>query len=144
MGASAISPHTAAVTSDSRYSRSWQVAVWVLLAGVLGGTQAQAGPLTAAAGEFQPAERALSGQERSFKQLKRTFDEAERQRLWQAHLQSMAATLQQLQQLRPSGRMSLEQLRDWMTEHQRLMERLMGQMMQEHEFLMQGVPCPSK
>jgi hypothetical protein len=94
--------------------------------------------------QTRAVEDALLRQQHSLAAIGRSGDVLEQQRLWQAHLQTMAETLQQVQLLRPGGRMSLEQLRDWMAEHQRLMERLMTQMMQEHEFLKREVPCPVK
>ena len=99
-------------------------------------------PLWAAAAD--PQLRALDDRLAQQQQTLRAVEAArgeERRRKLAEHMRAMNETLAQLQQLKPSGRMSLEQLRDWMTEHQRLMTVLMGQMMQEHHLLQD---CPQR
>lgn len=98
-----------------------------------------------AAAADDPDQRALAHRIERQRQALRAVEQAqaaERNRLLAEHLRAMGETLAQLQKLRPGGRMSLEELRDWMTEHQRLMELLMAQMMQEHHLLTsQAPPC---
>ena len=99
-------------------------------------------PLWAAAAD--PQLRALNDrlarQQQTLHGVEAARGDERRQKLAE-HMRAMNETLAQFQQLKPSGRMSLEQLRDWMNEHQRLMVVLMGQMMQEHHLFQD---CPQR
>ena len=45
----------------------------------------------------------------------------------------------QMQKAKPRAGMTPEQMREWMDEHLKLMDQLMGQMMSEHHMMMQGM-----
>jgi predicted PurR-regulated permease PerM len=63
---------------------------------------------------------------------------AERQKLMQEHMNIMDQVLTQMQKAKPGTNMTPEQMRDWIDEHMKLMNDMMGQMMAEHHMMMQG------
>ena len=64
---------------------------------------------------------------------------AERQKLMQEHMKMMREMTAQMQKAKPRADMTAEQMREWMDEHLKLMDQLMGQMMDEHHMMMQGM-----
>ena len=64
---------------------------------------------------------------------------AERQRMMQEHMTMMRDITVQMQKAKPGSGMSPQQMREWIDEHMKLMQDLMGQMMDEHHMLMQGM-----
>jgi len=64
---------------------------------------------------------------------------AERQRMMQEHMTMMRDMTAQMQKAKPAGGMSPQQMREWIDEHLKLMQEMMGQMMDEHHMMMQGV-----
>jgi uncharacterized protein YicC (UPF0701 family) len=64
---------------------------------------------------------------------------AERQKLMQEHVKMMREMTAQMQKAKPRAGMTPEQMREWMDEHLKLMDQLMGQMMDEHHMMMQGM-----
>lgn len=64
---------------------------------------------------------------------------AERQKLMQEHMKMMRDMTAQMQKAKPRAGMTPEQMREWMDEHLKLMDQLMGQMMDEHHMMMQGM-----
>jgi len=58
----------------------------------------------------------------------------------------MQTMMAQMQKAKPHGGMSPEQTREWMNEHMKLMDEMLGQMMQEHHMMMQdmGMQGPGK
>ncbi|HEU4353869.1 MAG TPA: hypothetical protein VFR66_18530 [Burkholderiales bacterium] len=64
---------------------------------------------------------------------------AERQKLMQEHMKMMQDMTAQMQKAKPRAGMTPEQMREWMDEHLKLMDQLMGQMMDEHHMMMQGM-----
>lgn len=65
---------------------------------------------------------------------------AERDKLMQAHMKMMQDTMGKMQAMKPREGMTPQQQMEWMAEHQKLMDQMMGQMMSEHMILMQGMP----
>ena len=63
---------------------------------------------------------------------------AERQKMMQEHMQMMRDVTAQMQKAKPRAGMSPDQMREWMDEHMKLMNQMMGQMMDEHHMMMQG------
>lgn len=50
----------------------------------------------------------------------------------------MQDMMAQMQKAKPRDGMKPEQMREWMDEHMKLMQEMMGQMMGEHRMMMQG------
>ncbi len=67
---------------------------------------------------------------------------AERQKKMEAHMQMMSDVMAQMQKAKPAPGMSPDQMREWIDEHMKLMNELMGQMMDEHHMMMQGGGMP--
>ena len=65
---------------------------------------------------------------------------AERDKLMQEHMKMMQETLSKMQAMKPRDGMTPKEQKEWMDEHQKLMEQMMGQMMTEHHMMMQGMP----
>ena len=95
---------------------------------------------------------ALAGPDETHKQLIQRTQEAnkklvaaqaasgaERQKLMQEHMKMMRDMTAQMQKAKPRAGMTPEQMREWMDEHLKLMDQLMGQMMDEHHMMMQGM-----
>jgi len=67
---------------------------------------------------------------------------AQRQKMLEEHMAMMQTMMVQMQKAKPRGGMSLEQTREWMDEHMKLMDVLLGQMMEEHHMMMQDMGMP--
>ena len=65
---------------------------------------------------------------------------AERDKLMQAHMKMMQETMGKMQAMKPREGMTPQEQKDWMAEHQKLMDQMMGQMMTEHMILMKEMP----
>ena len=65
---------------------------------------------------------------------------AERDKLMQAHMKMMQETMGKMQAMKPREGMTPKDQQEWMAEHQKLMEQMLGQMMTEHHMMMQGMP----
>ena len=65
---------------------------------------------------------------------------AERDKLMQAHMTMMQDTMGKMQAMKPREGMTPQEQKDWIAEHQKLMDQMMGQMMTEHMILMKGMP----
>ena len=63
----------------------------------------------------------------------------ERDKLMQEHMAMMQATMGKMQTMKPREGMPPKEQMEWMGEHQKLMEKMMGQMMTEHHVMMQGM-----
>ncbi|MFN0299752.1 MAG: hypothetical protein ACKVQU_05285 [Burkholderiales bacterium] len=63
---------------------------------------------------------------------------AERQKMMQEHMTMMRDMTAQMQKAKPGDTMSPPQMREWIDEHLKLMQEMMGQMMDEHHMMMQG------
>jgi len=64
---------------------------------------------------------------------------AERQKMMQEHVKMMQDVTAQMRKAKPRAGMTPEQMREWMDEHLKLMDQMMGQMMDEHHMMMQGM-----
>ena len=67
---------------------------------------------------------------------------AARQKMMQEHMKMMEDVLVQMQKAKPGTGMTPEQMREWIDEHLKLMNEMMGQMMDEHHMMMQGMGMP--
>lgn len=65
---------------------------------------------------------------------------AERDKLMQEHMKMMQETMSKMQAMKPREGMTPKEQKEWMDEHQKLMDQMMGQMMTEHHMMMQGMP----
>lgn len=65
---------------------------------------------------------------------------AERDRLMQDHMKMMQETMGKMEGMKPRDGMTPQEQKDWMAEHQKLMQLMMDQMMTEHHMMMQGMP----
>ena len=63
---------------------------------------------------------------------------AERQKMMQDHMKMMQIVLAQMEKAKPAAALTPEQMREWIDEHLKLMNDLMGQMMSEHHLMMQS------
>jgi hypothetical protein len=57
----------------------------------------------------------------------------------QEHMKMMQETMGKMQAMKPREGMSVQEQKEWMAEHQKLMDQMMGQMMAEHHMMMQGM-----
>ena len=64
---------------------------------------------------------------------------AERQKMMQEHMQMTQEVMAQMRKAKPREGMSPQQMREWIDEHLKLMDQMMGQMMDEHHMIMQGM-----
>lgn len=67
----------------------------------------------------------------------------ERQKKMSEHMQMMHDMMGDMQSMKPKAGMSMQEHEDWINEHQKLMDEMMVQMMQEHHMQM-GMDCMSK
>ncbi len=66
----------------------------------------------------------------------------ERQGLMEEHMKMMRETLGKMRAMKPKAGMSMQEHEDWISQHQDLMEDLLGQMMEEHHLLMTTEKMP--
>jgi len=59
--------------------------------------------------------------------------------MMETHMKMMQDIMAQMQKAKPGASMTSEQMRDWIDEHLKLMNELMGQMMEEHHMMMQNI-----
>ena len=62
----------------------------------------------------------------------------ERNKMMQEHMTLMQSAMSQMQKAKPAAGMTPEQMREWIDEHLKLMNEMMGQMMSEHHMMMQS------
>lgn len=92
---------------------------------------------------------AMAGPDLFQQQLSRQFTEsqqklkeaeaakgAERQKLMGEHMKMMHEAMNKMQTMKPKAGMTMQEHEDWINEHQKLMDQVMGQMMEEHHMLM--------
>lgn len=60
----------------------------------------------------------------------------ERQKLMGEHMKMMQENMEKMRAMKPKAGMTMQEHEDWINEHQKLMEQMMGQMMEEHHLLM--------
>jgi len=60
----------------------------------------------------------------------------ERQKLMGEHMKMMKETMEKMQAMKPKAGMSMQEHEGWINQHQKLMEDMMGQMMEEHHMMM--------
>lgn len=65
---------------------------------------------------------------------------AERRRLMSEHMKMMSETMEKMQAMKPRPDMTMQEQKEWIAEHQKLMDMMMDQMMGEHHLIMQ-TPC---
>ena len=63
----------------------------------------------------------------------------ERQKLMAEHMKMMQGTMGTMQAMKPRADMAPKDQSEWLAEHQKLIEQMMGQMMDEHHMMMQGM-----
>jgi hypothetical protein len=64
---------------------------------------------------------------------------SDRQKMMETHMKMMSDIITQMQKAKPGTNMTPEQMREWIDEHIKLMNEMMGQMMDEHHMMMQGM-----
>jgi hypothetical protein len=62
----------------------------------------------------------------------------ERQKLMSEHMKMMGETMGKMREMKPRDDMTPRQQKEWIDEHQKLMQTMMDQMMSEHHMLMMG------
>ncbi len=103
----------------------------VLIAGLLTPLIASAGP--------DEAQRQMMQRLAESKQKLAEIEKAsagERSKLMDAHMKSMQETMGKMHDMKPKKGASMHEHEEWMTEHQKLMEQVMDQMMREHQMMM--------
>lgn len=60
----------------------------------------------------------------------------ERQKLMDEHMNMMHEAMSKMKEMKPKTDMTMQEHEDWINEHQKLMDQILGQMMEEHEMLM--------
>lgn len=63
---------------------------------------------------------------------------AERQKLMDQHMKVTMEIMGKMRAMKPKAGMTVKEQEEWIAEHQKLMEQVMGQMMDEHHLLMMG------
>ncbi len=66
---------------------------------------------------------------------------SERQKLMEEHMRMMKETMEKMQAMKPKAGMSMQEHEDWISQHQKLMDDMMGQMMGEHHLMMETCPA---
>lgn len=66
----------------------------------------------------------------------------ERQKLMGEHMKMMKENMGKMQAMKPKSGMSMDEHKDWMNGHQKLMDDMMSQMMEEHHMMM-NMDCMS-
>ena len=61
----------------------------------------------------------------------------ERQTMMSEHMAMMQKTMGQMQAMKPRDNMTPQEQKEWIAEHQKLMDMMMGQMMDEHHLMLQ-------
>jgi hypothetical protein len=69
----------------------------------------------------------------------RTIDASKRsgQKMMSEHMSMMQKTMGQMQTMKPRDNMMPQEQKEWIAEHQKLMDMMTGQMMDEHHLMMQ-------
>ena len=111
-----------------------------LLTAVIAGTML-ALPFTGMAGPDEAQKQLIQRAQDAKKKLAaaQAAPGAERQKMMQEHMQMMRDITAQMQKAKPREGMSPQQMKEWIDEHMKLMEQMMGQMMEEHHMMMQGM-----
>lgn len=60
----------------------------------------------------------------------------ERQKLMGEHMKMMQETMEKMQAMKPKAGMTMQEHEEWINQHQKLMEDMMGQMMGDHHMMM--------
>ena len=61
----------------------------------------------------------------------------ERQKLMDNHMNMLHETMEKMQAMKPKSRMTMQEHEDWLNEYQKLMEDMMGQMIEESHMVME-------
>lgn len=69
---------------------------------------------------------------------------SEREKLMGEHMKMMQENMKKMQAMKPKAGMSMQDHEEWINQHQKLMEDMMGQMMEEHHMMMgMDIDCMS-
>ena len=98
-------------------------------------------PLTGAAAPDEAQKQLIQRAQDAKKKLAaaQAASGAERQKLMQEHMKMMRDMAAQMRKAKPAAGMTPEQMREWIDEHLKLMDQMMGQMMDEHHMMMQSM-----
>lgn len=66
---------------------------------------------------------------------------AEQQKLLNEHAQMLHDNMAACREMKPKAGMSEKERDEWFAEHQKIMDTLMGQMMEEHKVNASSMPC---
>lgn len=66
---------------------------------------------------------------------------AEQEKLLGEHMQMLHENMNACRQMKPKAGMTEAERDEWFTEHQKIMDDMMGQMMEEHKLKMSAKPC---
>ena len=66
---------------------------------------------------------------------------AEQQKLLSEHAQMLHDNMTACREMKPKAGMSEKERDEWFAEHQKIMDALMGQMMEEHKVKSSSMPC---
>jgi len=65
----------------------------------------------------------------------------EQQKLMGEHMQMLHDNMATCREMKPKTGMSEKERDEWFAEHQKIMDQMMGQMMEEHKMSMSTAPC---
>lgn len=71
----------------------------------------------------------------------KTAKGAEQQKLLAEHAQMLHDNMAACREMKPKADMSEKERDEWFAEHQKIMDALMGQMMEEHKVKSSSMPC---
>lgn len=94
-------------------------------------------PVHAAQDEFQKQFGQRMAQSRAKLQQAEAAKGEERQKLMAEHMKMMQENMEKMQAMRPKAGMSQQEADEWVSQHQKLMADMMGQMMGEHSMMNQ-------
>lgn len=66
----------------------------------------------------------------------------ERQKLMDEHMKMLHENMEKCAAMKPKAGMSVKERDEWYSEHQKLMDQMMEQMMEDHRMMMEMEKCP--
>jgi hypothetical protein len=93
-------------------------------------------PIAAAADQDQQVLNQRAQEAKRKLQAAEAAQGAQRQKLMKEHMSAMQEIMSRMRGMRPHGAMTPVEQQEWMIEHQKLMDQLMEQLMDEHHLLM--------
>jgi paraquat-inducible protein B len=77
----------------------------------------------------------LKESERTLEQAEKAKDQ-EQQKLMREHMRMMEESMKMMMAMKPRKGMTMKEHEEWIAQHQKIMEQMMGQMMKDQELMM--------